>query len=118
MNGECRRHHKRNSVHMDTCFLYRYMRRGFLADFVDESAECRAIYNGLTPDTDLSEVLNRNSANFSTNLTELIVNYRYYFFIPYETVYMQYFLLCELRDVPGIPVLFKGRCGDAGRFHP
>ena len=56
--------------------------------FQDESAECDSIYNLITPDTDLSKILNRKNGNFSTNLTELVLNYRINVldddFIPYK----------------------------------
>lgn len=50
----------------------------FSADFADGSPQGDSLYTLITPDTDLSSILNRRSANFSTNLTELIVNYRSY----------------------------------------
>ncbi|MFT3910450.1 MAG: hypothetical protein QM737_13580 [Ferruginibacter sp.] len=43
----------------------------------DGSPACDSIYKLITPGTDLSKLLNRESGNFSTNYTELIINYRY-----------------------------------------
>ncbi|OOQ59083.1 hypothetical protein [Mucilaginibacter pedocola] len=48
----------------------------FTTQYPDGSQESEAIYNTITPTTNLSEILNRRSGNFSTDLTELIVNYR------------------------------------------
>ena len=42
----------------------------------DGSPQSDSIYKLITPQTDLSALLNRKSGNFSTNLTELILNYR------------------------------------------
>ncbi|HKR06908.1 MAG TPA: hypothetical protein VJY62_19890 [Bacteroidia bacterium] len=50
----------------------------FSEKFQDESTECDSIYNLINSETDLSSILNRRSGNFSTNLTELIINYRRY----------------------------------------
>jgi len=50
----------------------------FSEDYEDESPEGNAIYETITPSTNLSGILNRSSGNFSTNLTELLVNYRKY----------------------------------------
>lgn len=44
----------------------------------DGSAACDSVYNLITSSTNLAEILNRRSGNFSTNLTELIINYRFY----------------------------------------
>jgi hypothetical protein len=44
----------------------------------DGSPQCDSVYNLLTPETDLSKMLNRRSGNYSTNLTELIFSYRIY----------------------------------------
>ncbi|MCU0440455.1 MAG: hypothetical protein MUC49_21390 [Raineya sp.] len=46
--------------------------------FVDGSIQSDSIYNLITSSTNLSEILNRRSGNFSTNLTEIIFNYRTY----------------------------------------
>ncbi len=43
----------------------------------DGSPACDSVYKLITPHTDLSKLLNRESGNFSTNYTELIINYRY-----------------------------------------
>lgn len=48
----------------------------FTEAYEDGSPESEAIYNTITPTTNLSDILNRNSGNFSTNLTEIRVNYR------------------------------------------
>ncbi len=48
----------------------------FSEALVDGSPESEALYNKITPETNLSAILNRRSANFSTNLTELLINYR------------------------------------------
>ncbi|GER58209.1 hypothetical protein ULMA_03170 [Patiriisocius marinus] len=48
----------------------------FSAEFEDESPEGQAVYNTITDDTDLSEILNRETGNFSTNLTKISFNYR------------------------------------------
>ena len=45
--------------------------------YEDGSQQCAEVYRSFTPQTDLSAMLNRRSGNFSTNLTELIVNYRW-----------------------------------------
>ncbi|MBP9152939.1 MAG: hypothetical protein KBF73_11695, partial [Flavobacteriales bacterium] len=42
----------------------------------DETPACDSIYSLINDNTDLSAMLNRKNGNFSTNLTELIVNYR------------------------------------------
>lgn len=52
-------------------------RCAFSSDFEDESVDCKDIYNSIDPSTNLSELLNRSSGNFSTNLTELIVSLRF-----------------------------------------
>lgn len=49
----------------------------FTDKYPDGSPESEAIYNTITPSTDLSAILNRKSANFSTDLTEVIFNYRF-----------------------------------------
>jgi hypothetical protein len=49
----------------------------FTDKYPDGSPESEAIYKTITPATDLSAILNRKSANFSTDLTELIFNYRW-----------------------------------------
>ncbi|WP_442845423.1 hypothetical protein [Leeuwenhoekiella sp. H156] len=48
----------------------------FSTQFADNSPESSALYDDITNDTDLSALLNRESGNFSTNLTRLSVNYR------------------------------------------
>jgi hypothetical protein len=48
----------------------------FSTEFEDDSPESRAIYDTFTDDTDLAELLNRETGNFSTNLTRLSLNYR------------------------------------------
>ena len=50
----------------------------FSEDFADETSECDAIYTTINSSTNLSEILNRRSGNFSTNLTKIILNYRTY----------------------------------------
>ena len=45
----------------------------FSEDFVDGSPECEELYQQITPETNLSDLLNRRSGNFSTNFTELIL---------------------------------------------
>jgi len=61
----------------------------FSADFKDGSKEGDSLYSLINADTDLSKILNRTSGNFSTNLTELIFNYRFNKlnenYIPYST---------------------------------
>ncbi|MBE9489862.1 MAG: hypothetical protein IMY67_06175 [Bacteroidetes bacterium] len=49
----------------------------FDSDLNDETDECDDIYRLITPQTDLSAILNRTSGNFSTNLTKLFLNYRF-----------------------------------------
>lgn len=53
-------------------------RSSFAEEFEDDSPEGNAVYATITPSTQLSKILNRNSGNFSTNLTELQGNYRKY----------------------------------------
>ena len=53
-------------------------RSAFSEDFADASLQGDSLYNLITPQTDLSAILNREGGNFSTNLTELILNYRQY----------------------------------------
>jgi hypothetical protein len=50
----------------------------FSEKYADDSKESDSIYNTITDATDLSKILNRKSGNFSTNLSELILNYRCY----------------------------------------
>ena len=50
----------------------------FSEEYADDSPESESIYNSITDQTDLSQLLNRKNGNFSTNLTELILNYRFY----------------------------------------
>ena len=42
----------------------------------DDTPACDSIYSLITPQTNLSDLLNRKNGNFTTNLTEVIVNYR------------------------------------------
>lgn len=48
----------------------------FTDKYEDGSPESEAIYNTITDKSNLSDMLNRTSGNFSTNLTELKFNYR------------------------------------------
>ncbi len=48
----------------------------FSTEFDDNSPESRALYDTFTDDTDLAALLNRETGNFSTNLTRLSLNYR------------------------------------------
>ena len=48
----------------------------FSAEFEDESPEGQAVYETITDDTNLAEILNRKTGNFSTNLTRISFNYR------------------------------------------
>lgn len=50
----------------------------FSKQFQDETDECDNVYTTINPDTNLSDLLNRETGNFSTNLTELILDYRTY----------------------------------------
>lgn len=50
----------------------------FCDDFDDATAQCDSVYRTITDDTNLSALLNRTSGNYSTNMTELILNYRTY----------------------------------------
>jgi hypothetical protein len=50
----------------------------FSESFADDTPQSDSIYNTINTSTQLSEILNRRSGNFSTNLTELILNYRTY----------------------------------------
>lgn len=43
----------------------------------DGSPQCDSIYSLITPKSNLSDMLNRKSGNYSTNLTELIFNYKF-----------------------------------------
>ncbi|MGB0368602.1 MAG: hypothetical protein ACPGD8_04305, partial [Flavobacteriales bacterium] len=49
----------------------------FAEDENDGGAICNAIYNSITDTTDLSALLNRKNGNYSMNLTEITVNYRF-----------------------------------------
>jgi len=51
-------------------------RSAFSTQFDDDTPESRAIYESFTDDTDLAALLNRETGNFSTNLTRLSINYR------------------------------------------
>ncbi|WP_217606586.1 hypothetical protein [Chitinophaga sp. GbtcB8] len=48
----------------------------FSEQYNDGSPQSDSIYRLITPNTNLSAILNRKSGNFSTNLTELVFNYR------------------------------------------
>ena len=48
----------------------------FSTELEDDSPESRALYDTFTDDTDLAALLNRETGNFSTNLTRLSLNYR------------------------------------------
>ncbi len=50
----------------------------FSTEFEDGSVECDSIYGTINSSTELSGIFNRKSGNFSTNQTELILNYRIY----------------------------------------
>jgi len=50
----------------------------FSTRFEDGSVGCNNIYSSINPSMNLSKTLNRISGNFSTNQTELILNYRIY----------------------------------------
>lgn len=50
----------------------------FSPDFKDGAPECDSIFNTFQSTTNLSEILNRRTGNFSTNITKLILNYRSY----------------------------------------
>lgn len=43
----------------------------------DDSPRCNAIYDQITDTTDLSRILNRSNGNYSMNLSELTINYRF-----------------------------------------
>ncbi len=47
----------------------------FSTVYPDGSPESEALYDLITPETNLSAILNRQSGNFSTNFTELILKY-------------------------------------------
>ncbi|KQC33563.1 hypothetical protein AAU57_09720 [Nonlabens sp. YIK11] len=51
-------------------------RSAFSTEFEDNSEESRALYDTFTDDTDLAALLNRQTGNFSTNLTRVSFNYR------------------------------------------
>lgn len=53
-------------------------RSAFSELYADGSKQSDSIYNLIKPETNLAEILNRQSGNFSTNLTEVILNYRTY----------------------------------------
>lgn len=44
--------------------------------FKDDTPPCSAIHNAITDQSDLSSMLNRTNGEFSTNITELLFNYR------------------------------------------
>ena len=50
----------------------------FDEDARDESAACAIAYHQINDDTNLSEILNRGSGNFSTNYTEITIKYLFY----------------------------------------
>ena len=45
------------------------------ASVADGSEECQAAYRAINDDTDLADIYNRNSGNFSINLSQLIVQF-------------------------------------------
>lgn len=49
-------------------------------DIDDGSAECDQLAAAITSQTNLSEIINRESGNFSTNFSEVTLNYRYIIF--------------------------------------
>ena len=49
----------------------------FAEDENDGGSVCNAIYNSITDTTNLSALLNRKNGNYSMNLTEITVNYRF-----------------------------------------
>ena len=49
----------------------------FAEDENDSGVVCNGIYDQITDNSDLSAMLNRKNGNFSINLTELTVNYRF-----------------------------------------
>jgi len=49
----------------------------FNNSFKDGTHQCDSIYGLITDQSDLSQLLNRTNGNFSTNLTEIIFNYRF-----------------------------------------
>jgi hypothetical protein len=51
-------------------------RCAFNKDIDDGTAACDSVYKLITQTSNLSTILNRESCNFSTNYTELILNYR------------------------------------------
>ncbi|SCY03882.1 hypothetical protein SAMN05192588_0845 [Nonlabens sp. Hel1_33_55] len=51
-------------------------RSAFSTEFEDDSEESRALYDEFTDDTNLAALLNRQTGNFSTNLTRFSINYR------------------------------------------
>lgn len=50
----------------------------FSSDLQDETVACDSVYTLITPQSNLSDILNRDRGNFSTNMTELIFDYRKY----------------------------------------
>ena len=48
----------------------------FDSQLEDGSEESKAIYSAITPDSDLSAMLNRTNGNFSTNYTEVFLKYK------------------------------------------
>ncbi|MEX2656406.1 MAG: hypothetical protein WD272_02730 [Balneolales bacterium] len=52
-------------------------RCAFSASLEDGSEGCIDIYRSINSSTNLSDLLNRSSGNFSTNLTEVVVSYQY-----------------------------------------
>lgn len=52
-------------------------RSAFSELFEDDSHGSDSVYALINDNTNLSDILNRASGNFSTNLTELVVNYRF-----------------------------------------
>lgn len=55
--------------------------RGAFSEAVaDQTAANDSVYALITPETNLSKILNRNSGNFSTNLTKILIGFRTYTF--------------------------------------
>ncbi len=48
----------------------------FSSEFTDESPECDVVHNSINDQSNLSALLNRNTGNFSTNLTKVSFNFR------------------------------------------
>ncbi|UTW63109.1 hypothetical protein KFE98_02840 [bacterium SCSIO 12741] len=50
----------------------------FCEDYQDQTEECDSIYATFDDNTDLSALLNRKNGNFSTNMSELLLNYQWH----------------------------------------